>query len=86
MTQNTLADPSAADPAQTRRLPEDQRRIFQVFRRLHGEDAYPGTGVGLAIVSKAVRAMGGRVEVSSALGRGSAFSVRLSAAPAGEEN
>ncbi len=65
--------------------PEDQRRIFQVFLRLHGEDAYPGSGIGLAIVSKAARMLGGQVDVSSALGRGSTFSVRLPAAPAAPE-
>ena len=61
---------------------EDHRRVFEVFQRLHSQDAYPGTGIGLAIVSKAVRTMGGQVELSSALGWGSTFSVRLPAAEA----
>ena len=60
---------------------EDQARIFQVFQRLHEDDAYPGNGIGLAIVAKAARMMGGGVEVSSEPGRGSTFSVRLPAAP-----
>jgi signal transduction histidine kinase len=59
---------------------EYQDKIFQVFRRLHHEHEYPGTGIGLAIVAKAARAMGGEVTVESSPGQGSTFSVRLPAA------
>jgi signal transduction histidine kinase len=59
---------------------EHQERIFQVFQRLHGEREYPGTGIGLAIVAKAVRTMGGEVSVESSPGLGSTFSIRLPAA------
>jgi signal transduction histidine kinase len=59
---------------------EYQEKIFQVFQRLHGEGEYPGTGIGLAIVAKAVRAMGGEVSVESSPGQGSTFSIRLPAA------
>jgi signal transduction histidine kinase len=59
---------------------EYQERIFQVFQRLHSEGEYPGTGIGLAIVAKAVRAMGGEVSVESSPGQGSTFSIRLPAA------
>jgi signal transduction histidine kinase len=59
---------------------EYQEKIFQVFHRLHHEHEYPGTGIGLAIVYKAARAMGGEVTVESAPGQGSTFSVRLPAA------
>jgi signal transduction histidine kinase len=59
---------------------EYQDKIFQVFQRLHHEHEYPGTGIGLAIVAKAARAMGGEVTVESAPGQGSTFSVRLPAA------
>lgn len=55
-------------------------KIFQVFQRLHSEDEYPGTGIGLAIVAKAVRLMDGEVGIESVPGRGSTFSVRLPAA------
>lgn len=73
-----LADNGIGMPA------EYQRKIFQVFQRLHQEHEYPGTGIGLAIVAKAARAMGGEVSVESAPGEGSTFSVRLPAAPQSE--
>jgi PAS domain S-box-containing protein len=57
--------------------PEHHGQIFQVFHRLHSEDAYPGTGIGLAIVAKAARMLGGKIEVRSALGHGSTFAVTL---------
>jgi len=53
--------------------PEHHQRIFQLFERLHGTDAYPGTGVGLAIVKKAAERMNGRVGLESQIGRGSRF-------------
>ncbi|MBE0434603.1 MAG: PAS domain S-box protein [Methylomicrobium sp.] len=60
--------------------PEYYDKIFQVFQRLHNEDEYPGTGIGLAIVAKSARMMGGSVEVESTPGNGSTFSIRLPAA------
>jgi signal transduction histidine kinase len=57
--------------------PEHQERIFRIFERLHGIEAYPGTGIGLAIVKKGVERMGGRVGVESELGQGSRFWVEL---------
>lgn len=59
--------------------PEHQERIFRVFERLHGLEAYPGTGVGLAIVAKGTERMGGRAGVESAPGAGSRFWVELPA-------
>jgi signal transduction histidine kinase len=56
---------------------EHQDRIFRVFERLHGGDDYPGTGIGLAIVRKAVERMGGAVGVESTPGQGSRFWVEL---------
>jgi PAS domain S-box-containing protein len=57
--------------------PPHQSRIFKVFERLHGEERYPGTGIGLAIVRKGVERTGGRVGVESEVGRGSRFWVEL---------
>jgi signal transduction histidine kinase len=53
-----------------------QERIFQVFERLHGSEAYSGTGIGLAIVKKAMERLGGKVGVESKLLEGSCFWVR----------
>jgi PAS domain S-box-containing protein len=56
---------------------ENQKQIFGIFQRLHPNTSYPGTGIGLAIVQKAVQRMGGRVGVESALGKGSKFWLQL---------
>jgi signal transduction histidine kinase len=53
--------------------PQDHERIFGVFERLHGYETYPGTGMGLAIVRRAVERMGGTLGVISELGQGSRF-------------
>ncbi len=57
--------------------PQHQQRIFKVFERLHGDEKYPGTGVGLAIVQKGAERMGGRAGVESVLGQGSRFWIEL---------
>ncbi|MEO7299631.1 MAG: PAS domain S-box protein [Verrucomicrobiota bacterium] len=60
---------------------EHQPRIFGVFQRLHPMDAYPGTGIGLALVQKGVERMGGSVGLESAPGEGSRFWIELPHAP-----
>jgi signal transduction histidine kinase len=60
--------------------PEYQEMIFKVFQRLHDEDAYPGTGIGLAIAQKAALLMNGSLTIESAPGQGSIFTLRLPAA------
>ena len=44
-----------------------------MFHRLHGLEAYPGTGIGLAIVRKGIERLGGQVGVESELVKGSRF-------------
>lgn len=57
--------------------PQHQDRIFNAFERLHGVEAYPGTGIGLAIVYRGITRMGGRVGVESQLHQGSQFWIEL---------
>ena len=52
-------------------------KIFNIFQRLHTEDEYPGTGIGLATVRKAVGMLNGKVWVESVVGAGSTFIIKL---------
>ncbi|AFL74286.1 ATP-binding protein [Thiocystis violascens] len=52
-------------------------RIFEIFQRLQRAEDYPGTGIGLAIVRKAMERMGGRVWAESAPGQGATFFLEL---------
>jgi PAS domain S-box-containing protein len=60
--------------------PAHQHRLFGMFERIHPEDTYEGTGIGLAIVRKAVERMGGQVGVESDGVNGSRFWIQLPAA------
>lgn len=55
----------------------DQARIFSPFERAVSRQQQPGFGLGLWVVGRLATAMGGTVQVSSDLGQGSTFSVRL---------
>jgi light-regulated signal transduction histidine kinase (bacteriophytochrome) len=57
--------------------PEFHAKVFQFFRRLHTREEYEGTGAGLAICEKIVRAHGGTIRLESALGQGSTFLLTL---------
>ncbi|MEZ5664979.1 MAG: PAS domain-containing protein [Burkholderiaceae bacterium] len=48
-------------------------RIFAIFQRLHRAEDFPGTGIGLALVAKAVQRMGGKVWAESRPGDGATF-------------
>ncbi len=54
-----------------------QHRIFEIFQRLHRAEDYPGTGIGLAMVSKAMQRMNGRVWANSEPGKGATFYLEL---------
>ncbi len=58
--------------------PEYQSKLFGMFERLHADPIYEGTGVGLAIVKKAVERMGGSVGMESDGVHGSRFWIELS--------
>jgi two-component system, chemotaxis family, sensor kinase Cph1 len=57
--------------------PRDQRRIFEMFERLHSRSEYEGTGMGLAICKKIADIHGGSIDVESKLGKGATFHVYL---------
>lgn len=52
-------------------------RIFAIFQRLHRPDEVSGTGIGLAMVHKAVERMDGRIWAESTPGQGSVFHIEL---------
>jgi PAS domain S-box-containing protein len=58
---------------------QNRQRLFEIFQRLPSSSGYEGTGVGLAIVRKAVARMNGTVGVDSAPGLGSTFWLELPA-------
>lgn len=57
--------------------PRFQEKIFGTFQRLHTDKEYKGTGIGLAIVKKAVSRLGGQIRIESEPGIGSTFIVNL---------
>ncbi len=64
--------------------PGYHKRVFGVFERLHPNDAFPGVGVGLALVQRAVQRMGGVVGVEANPEGGATFWIELDVAAAAE--
>jgi PAS domain S-box-containing protein len=52
-------------------------KIFDIFQRLHRIEEYPGTGIGLALVGKAMEKIGGSIWAESQPGKGATFYLKL---------
>lgn len=57
--------------------PEFHEKIFLMFERLHSNQEYEGTGIGLSMTKKIIEKLQGRIWVESELGKGATFFVEL---------
>jgi PAS domain S-box-containing protein len=53
--------------------PKHHQQVFEIFKRLHDQKEYPGTGIGLAVCRRVVNRHGGKIWVESEVGQGSVF-------------
>lgn len=56
---------------------EHEKRIFEIFQRLHRADEFEGTGIGLSIVKRAIEKHGGHVTATGMPGQGATFTLSL---------
>lgn len=64
--------------------PEFRDKVFVIFQRLHTKDAYPGTGIGLAMCKKVVEFHGGTIGIDPEHGPGTRVVFTLPALRAAE--
>ena len=57
--------------------PENQKKIFDIFTRLHNKEKYPGSGIGLSISKKLMERIGGTITVESSPEKGSVFCIHF---------
>ena len=57
--------------------PKHLKQIFTIFKRLHTQNEYEGTGIGLAITQKIVQQFNGEIWAESELGKGTTFYFRI---------
>jgi len=62
--------------------PEFSEKVFIIFQRLHGRDAYPGTGIGLALCKRIVEFHGGKISIDPASSEGTRICFTLPQAAA----
>ena len=65
--------------------PDFAEKVFVIFQRLHGRDAYPGTGIGLALCKKIVELHGGTIGIDTSNNSGTRFWFTLPVAAASDE-
>ena len=61
--------------------PKQFEHVFLIFKRLHSQDDYPGSGIGLSKCKKVVALHGGKIWVSSKINEGSTFFFTLAKSP-----
>jgi light-regulated signal transduction histidine kinase (bacteriophytochrome) len=60
---------------------KDQPKLFHAFQRLHRKEEYPGTGLGLVTCKKIVETHGGKIWMTSEVGKGTTVHFTISKTP-----